>query len=80
MKTDEIIQEILRGSQEEEVLKILVDILIEQKNNYKDSEAERKASLIAIHKINNGKNEAIDALSDIDNRYTRKNRMYHNEI
>lgn len=79
MKTDEIIEEIVRENKVEEVLKILLDILIEQKNNYKESDLERKASLVAIRKINNGKNEAIDALSDIDNRYTRKGRRYHNE-
>lgn len=79
MKTDEIIEEIVRENKVEEVLKILLDILIEQNNNYKESDLERKASLVAIRKINNGKNEAIDALSDIDNRYTRKGRRYHNE-
>lgn len=79
MKTDEIIEEIVNKNKVEEVLKILLDILIEQKNNYKESDLERKASLVAIRKINNGKNEAIDALSDIDNRYTRKGRRYHNE-
>lgn len=79
MKTDEIIEEIVRENKVEEVLKILLDILIEQKNNYKESDLERKASLVAIRKINKGKNEAIDALSDIDNRYTRKGRRYHNE-
>lgn len=79
MKTDEIIEEIVRENKVEEVLKILLDILIEQKNNYKESDLERKASLVAIRKINNGKNEEIDALSDIYNRYTRKCRRYHNE-
>lgn len=79
MKTDEIIEEIVRENKVEEVLKILLDILIEQKNNYKESDLEGKASLVAIRKINGGKNEAIDALSDIDNRYTRKGRRYHNE-
>lgn len=79
MKTDEIIEEIVNKNKVEEVLKILLDILIEQKNNYKESDLERKASLVAIRKINRGKNEAIDALSDIDNRYTRKGRRYHNE-
>lgn len=79
MKTDEIIEEIVRENKVEEVLKILLDILIEQKNNYKESDLERKSSLVAIRKINRGKNEAIDALSDIDNRYTRKGRRYHNE-
>lgn len=68
MKTNEIIEEIIRGNQLEEVLKILLDILIEQKQNYMESDQERKASLIAIRKINNGKNESIDALSDINNR------------
>ena len=75
MKTSEIIEEIIRGNQEEEVLKILLDILIEQKNNYRESDMERKASLMAIRKINKGKNEAIDALSDVDNRYSGKIRF-----
>lgn len=79
MKTYEIIEEIVRENKVEEVLKILLDILIEQKNNYKESDSERKASLVDIRKINRGKNGAIDALSDIDNRYTRKGRRYHNE-
>lgn len=79
MKTDEIIEEIVRENKVDEVLKILLDILIEQKNNYKESDLERKASLAAIRKINNGKNEAIGALSYIDNCYTRKGRRYHNE-
>lgn len=79
MKTDEIINEIVKTNKVDEILIILLDILIEQKNNYKESDLERKSSLMAIRKINKGKNEAIDALSDIDNRYTRKGRRYHNE-
>lgn len=74
MKTSEIIQEIIRGNQEEEVVKILLDILIEQKHNYMESEQEHKASLEAIHKINKGKNEAIDALSDVNNCYHKRRR------
>lgn len=79
MKTDEIINEIVKTNKVDEILIILLDILIEQKNNYKESDLERKSSLMAIRKINKGKNEAIDALSDIDNRYTRKGRRYQNE-
>ena len=74
MKTGEIIQEIIRGNQEEEVIKILLDILIEQKRDCQQSNTERGASLQAIHKINKGKNEAIDALSDVNNCCARKNR------
>ena len=41
MKTDEIIEEIVNKNKVEEVLKILLDILIEQKNNYKESDLEK---------------------------------------
>lgn len=65
MRTDEIIEEIIRGNQTEEVFKILTDILIEQKTNYMEVMKEYKNSLVAIHKINKGKNEAIDSLSEV---------------
>lgn len=65
MRTDEIIEEIIRGNQTEEVFKILTDILIEQKTNYMEAMKEYKNSLAAIHKINKGKDEAIDSLSEV---------------
>lgn len=65
MRTDEIIEEIIRGNQTEEVFKILTDILIEQKTNYMEAMNEYRNSLVAIHKINKGNNKAIDTLSEV---------------
>lgn len=68
MTTSEIINEIYKNGgeeQAEEVLKILMEQMIELKNTYLDKCRERGASLRAIHKINKGKNEAIDALSEV---------------
>lgn len=68
MTTAEIINEIYENggeAQAEEVLKILMEQMIELKNTYLDKSRERGASLRAIHKINKGKNEAIDALSEV---------------
>lgn len=42
MKTDEIINEIVKTNKVDEILIILLDILIEQKNKYKESDLERK--------------------------------------
>lgn len=65
MTTTEIIEEIVRQNKVEEIFKICAELLIEQKNNYRESMTEYKACLRAIHKINNGKNDGIDALSDV---------------
>ena len=68
MTTTEIINEIYKNggeAQAEEVLKILMEQMIELKNDYCNKYLERGASLRAIHKINKGKNEAIDALSEV---------------
>lgn len=65
MKTSEIIEEIVRGNQTEEVFKILTDLLIEQKNNYKEGMQEYRSCLKAIHKINGGKDDSIDTLSEV---------------
>lgn len=65
MRTDEIIEEIISGNQTEEVFKILTNILIEQKTNYMETMKEYRNSLVAIHKINKGNNEAIDSLSEV---------------
>ena len=65
MTTPEIIKEIVRQNKVEEIFKICTEFLIEQKNNYRESMTEYKAFLLAIHKINNGKNDGIDALSEV---------------
>ena len=68
MTTAEIINEIYKNggeNQAEEVLKILMEQMIELKNTYLDKCRERGASLRTIHKINKGKNEAIDSLSEV---------------
>lgn len=65
MKTSEIIEEIVKGDHVEEVFRILLDIIIEQKNNYKEGCHEYKSCLRAIHKLNKGRNEGIDSLSEV---------------
>lgn len=65
MTTTEIIEEIIKGDKVEEIFKICSELLIEQKNNYRDTMTEYKACLRAIHKINKGKNDGIDALSEV---------------
>lgn len=68
MTTSEIINEIYNNggeSQAEEVLKILMEQMIELKNVYFNKCRERGDSLRAIHKINDGKNVTIDALSEV---------------
>lgn len=69
MTTSEIINEIYKNGgeeQAEEVLKILMEQMIELKSAYLDKCRERGASLREIHKINKGKNEAIDVLSEVN--------------
>lgn len=68
MTTTEIINEIYKNGgeeQAEEVLKILMEQMIELKNTYLYKCRERGASLRAIHRINKDKNEAIDTLSEV---------------
>lgn len=65
MTTTEIIKEIIKGDKVEEIFKICSELLIEQKNNYRDTMTEHKACIRAIHKINKGKNDGIDALSEV---------------
>ncbi len=65
MTTTEIIEEIVKENKVEEVFKICAELLIEQKNNYQEAMTEYRACLTAIHKINKGKNDGIDALSEV---------------
>lgn len=65
MTTQEIIQEIVSQHKVDEIYRILSDMILESKKREEKLNAEYRASLIAIRKINKGKNEAIDALSDI---------------
>lgn len=65
MTTSEIIEEIVRENKVEEIFKICAELLVEQKNNYREAMTEYKACLKAIHKINKGKNDGIDALSEV---------------
>lgn len=65
MTTREIIEEIVRENKVDEIFKICAELLIEQKNNYREAMTEYKACLRAIHKINKGKNDGIDALSEV---------------
>ena len=67
MTVNKIVNEIIKQDYVEEVSKILLDILIQQKHKTEKEYAEARASLRAIHNINAGitKNEAIDALSEV---------------
>lgn len=65
MTTQDIICEIVSQRKVDEIYKILSDMILRQKKEYNEELKEYRASLIAIRKINKGKNEAIDALSDI---------------
>lgn len=67
MTTSEIIEEIIQQDKTDEVLKILLDMVIEQRDKYKHRYYEHRASLQAIHKINQIKkrDEAIEALSEV---------------
>lgn len=63
--THEIVKEIVSQGKVDEIYKILSDMILRQKAECNEEIKEYRASLIAIRKINKGKNEAIDALSDI---------------
>lgn len=65
MTTHEIVKEIISQGKVDEIYKILSDMILRQKAEFNEEIKEYRASLIAIRKINKGKNEAIDALSDI---------------
>ena len=63
--TQEIVKEIVSQGKVDEIYKILSDMILRQKAECNEEMKEYRASLIAIRKINKGKNEEIDALSDI---------------
>lgn len=67
MTVTEIVNEIIAQDCVEEVSKMLLDILIQQKIKTEKEFAEARACLRAIHNINAGitKNEAIDVLSEV---------------
>lgn len=65
MTTQDIIREIVSQRKVDEIYKILSDMILRQKKEYNEELKEYRASLIAIRKINKGKNKAIDALSDV---------------
>ena len=67
MTTQEIIREIVSQSKVDEIYKILSDMILEYKEQQANLNAEYRACLRAINKINNGKNDAIDALSTLEN-------------
>lgn len=64
MTTSEIINEIIAEDKVDEVYEILSNMIVRQKNGYMNKIAEYRASLNAIRKINDGKNEGIDALCE----------------
>lgn len=67
MTTQEIIREIVSQSKVDEIYKILSDMILEYKKQQANLNAEYRACLRAINKINNSKNDAIDALSTLEN-------------
>ena len=66
MTTQEIIREIVSQSKVDEIYRILFDMILESKKREEKLNAEYRACLRAIKKINKGKNDAIDALSTLD--------------
>lgn len=66
MTTQDIITEIVNQGKVDEIYKTLSDMILESKNRKEQLNAEYRACLRAIKKINAGKNDAIDALSTLD--------------
>ena len=67
MTTQEIIREIVSQHKVDEIYRILSDMILESKKRKEELNAEYRECLRAIKKINNGKNDAIDALSMLEN-------------
>lgn len=65
MTTTEIINEIVKEGKTDEICKILLDMVLADKESIKNTNMEYRASLVAIHKINRGKDDTIDALSEV---------------
>lgn len=61
----EIMNNINKNNLEVEVWKLLNTSIESKLNELHDNNMEQSASLRAIKKINNGKNEAIDALCEV---------------
>lgn len=68
MSLEEILKEIYSQRLQKQVYMILHSAVMEDYNSIADENREYIASLTAIRKINKGKNDAIDALSDLNNR------------
>lgn len=68
MSLEEILKEIYIQKLQKQVYMILHSAVMEDYNSIADENREHVASLTAIKKINNGKNNAIDPLSDLNNR------------
>ena len=66
MTAHEIVGEIIRSGNIDEVYQLLTKVLFYEKRKYQKENAEYRACLNAIKKINKGKNEGIDALSTIE--------------
>ena len=66
MTTQEIIREIVSQHKVDEIYRILSDMILESKKRKEELNAEYRECLRAIKKINNGKNDAIDALSTLE--------------
>lgn len=66
MTTQEIIREIVSQGKVDEIYRILSDMILESKKYQESLNAEYRSCLKAIKKINNGKNDAIDTLSTLE--------------
>lgn len=66
MTTDEIMSEIMKSKKVHEIYQILSEYIVAENEQLKKDILERQACLRAIYKINNGKNEAIEILSELE--------------
>ena len=66
MTTDKIMSEIMKNGKAHEIFGILSEYMIAENEQLRQAVLERQACLRAIHKINNGKNEAITYLSELE--------------
>lgn len=68
MSLEEILKEIYAKKLQKQVYIILHSAVMEDYESVIKENMEYSASLTAIKKINKGKNDAIDALSDLKNK------------
>ena len=66
MTADEIMSEIMKSKKVHEIYQILSEYIVAENEQLKHDLLERQACLRAIHKINNGKNETIANLSELE--------------